>query len=269
MQCPEVSKFVYVYLDGEFEPRERAEFEQHVSRCPECGEMLRFERSFHQLVRERIERPEAPEGLRDRVLAALDEEDAADSGLWARVSALSPAWKWAPVAAAAALIAVLAVPGLVRTPDTNEAAPAVASAPLESLVEETVAVHEEALPTEVSGDEESVGRFVAGRVSFRATPPFQESETTRLIGARLTRVGSRPAVLYTYEHEGKRVSVVQYAEPSKSEAKTPFRRAFYTGRAKGHNVAFFRDRDRGVANSVVGDVDEGSLVRLIPASYKR
>jgi len=285
MKCAEVSKFVYVYLDGEFEPRELAEFEQHVRGCPGCRDLLHFERSFHALLRSRIERPTAPAHLRARIVAALDAEVARDS-LGARLLRLPLPVKLVPAVAAAALAALVLWPageltvsgGVVPAALTAGAAlvapPAMAAASsdrrLDDLMSQTVAVHENSQPPEVEGDRSQIEAFAAAQAPFRARPPFRDSPGLRLVGARQARYDGQPAVLYTYQYHGKRVSVLQFAEAATSGSEGPrFRRAVFTDRRGPYNLVLLRDREDGLTNSLVSDVDERDLLELIPASYQR
>lgn len=277
MRCSEVSKFVYVYLDGEFEPRECAEFEQHVQSCGVCRDRVEFERTFHALLRERLARPTAPAALRGRILAEIDRTE--PSGALGRVLPFPLAVKLLPALAAAAVAAVVLWPSTPddaargRLPSGADEAGVLAAAtatlddPMEGIVAETVKTHEAALPTEVYGDRAAIGRFLTERVAFKAAPPFEDSRDMRLVGARLAQVRNAPAVLYIYDHKGKRLSVLQFNDEPRP--RTAFRNAYYTGRLDGYNVALFRDQVHGLTTSVAGEVPEHELLTLIPATYQR
>jgi anti-sigma factor (TIGR02949 family) len=284
MKCAEVSKFIYVYLDGEFEPRELAEFEEHVRGCPECRDLLAFERAFHALLRSRIERPTAPAHLRARIVAALDAELARDS-VGARLMRLPLPLKAAPALAAAAVAALLLWPtsdlgvrgGVVPAAFTAGGATGLTlGAPtalggdrqLDDLMSQTVAVHENPLPAEVEGDRTRIEAFAAAQAPFSAPPPFRDAPGLRLVGARQARYDGQPAVLYTYQYNGKRVSVLQFADGPGADGPR-FRRAVFTDRRGPYNLVLLRDRERGVTSSLVSDADERDLLELIPASYQR
>lgn len=288
MKCAEVTKFVYVYLDGEFEPRECAEFEEHVRGCAPCREVVAFEQSFHGLLRSRIERPTAPAHLRERVLAALDREEAENGSIGAWFTRLPLRAKALPALAAAALAVVLlwprAQPGTaaiggeptdiaaagILTRSSHTALPGAARADDESeigdLMTQAVAVHEVALPSEVEGDTGQIERFAASHAPFGARPPFVDRPGLHLVGARQTQLSGQPAVLYTYQYKGKRLTVAQFAD---DETGSRFRRAMFTDRRGPYNIVLLRDRERGVTHSVVGDVDENDLLQLVPASFQR
>ena len=260
MRCSELEKFVYVYLDGEFEPRECAEFEEHLRSCDACREMLSFERSFHDILRKRLDRQAAPAALRSRILADVRKEARQEGGVLARVARLPLVVKAAPALAAAAAALVIFWPAAPSGQGAAEDDSAVAN-----IVAETVANHEAALPSEVWGDRERIDSFLSRSATW-ADPPFRDTDSTRLVGARLARIKRRPAVLYHYEHKGKRLSVLQFADAR--HERSPFQRAYFTGRRDGYNVALFQDETRGVTNSLASDLDEKDLVGLIPANYR-
>ncbi len=292
MNCSEITRFIYVYFDGEFDPRECAEFEQHLADCESCRAMIPFEQSFHALLKSRLEHHEAPPRLRDGIIKALDREDETSAHRMLRLLPLTGSPRWGPLTrrrahgllllpglAAAVLLTVILWPGAAPheqpTPALaetgQEAPPPVVSQgvrdPLEELLASAIEAHEFGAPVQLLGDQEAVQQFVRTQAALGAAPPFPVNETTRLIGARLTQVGNRPAVLYTYEHNGRRVSALQLPEES-PQRRSPLNRAYYTGRTRGYNVAVFRDHERGLSHSIVGDLDEQDLLHLIrPASY--
>lgn len=72
--CREAAKRVYEYLDGELAEAEEEEVRCHVEQCERCYPMYDWERMFLDALRERGDRPEASEALRERVTRLLDGE---------------------------------------------------------------------------------------------------------------------------------------------------------------------------------------------------
>ncbi len=74
MNCPKL-QFVEEYLRGETPPRERAEFEGHLSVCPRCQQALAREKRFDEML---CRQPlwAAPDGLRERVMTRLEPQRA-------------------------------------------------------------------------------------------------------------------------------------------------------------------------------------------------
>ena len=62
MNCQEIQKFSFTYLDGEFASHERGEFEEHLRRCTDCRQMVDREAMMREVVARHL-RP-APCGLR-------------------------------------------------------------------------------------------------------------------------------------------------------------------------------------------------------------
>jgi mycothiol system anti-sigma-R factor len=71
MNCEEVQKFVYIYLDGEMEDAERREMMAHISACAACTRAIETERAVLKTVRARVENEKVPEWFRGRVESAL------------------------------------------------------------------------------------------------------------------------------------------------------------------------------------------------------
>lgn len=79
ISCQEAAQYVYRYLDGELEPRTRAEFLHHLEACRRCVGVVEFERRMLDFIRVRaaVERP--PVGLQDRVRRIFETGDGGSS----------------------------------------------------------------------------------------------------------------------------------------------------------------------------------------------
>ena len=89
MNCNDVKKFAYSYLDGEFDSRDRGEFEAHVAQCRPCHQAVGCDAAYRSVVREKLQRGMATAdadgqwmgsgaartGLDSRVRACLDRAD--------------------------------------------------------------------------------------------------------------------------------------------------------------------------------------------------
>ncbi len=79
MNCRELSEFIHDYLAGALPEGERATFERHLERCPDCVRYLDSYRTTIELARgayagEVIAPCQVPEGLIQAVLAAKRRE---------------------------------------------------------------------------------------------------------------------------------------------------------------------------------------------------
>lgn len=79
VDCVEVVKEIYTFLDGELTEARRTRIEFHLRGCSPCLEAFDFEAELRQLISKRC-RDEVPETLRLRVLAALEQEAFGPSG---------------------------------------------------------------------------------------------------------------------------------------------------------------------------------------------
>ncbi|MGM0574254.1 MAG: zf-HC2 domain-containing protein [Myxococcota bacterium] len=259
MNCDDVRNGIYVFLDGEFAAPEEGAFQRHVDGCPGCRDLVRREATFLSHVKESLETPRMPDSVRAHVEAALADapahydaggEGASDSGGFA------PWWSrpWlmaTPAALAVSVLVFWAWPG-------DEAA-----AGDSGVLRQVVAVHTHELPMEVRGSEEQVRAFLQENVPFAVTIPFEDVETMKLVGARLTRVGEQPAVLFRYAMAGRPLTVLQASDAAlRAAAAEHAPRVEHVG---GYGVVSYGAR--GVRNTVVGNVPEHDLLRLVPASY--
>jgi mycothiol system anti-sigma-R factor len=65
--CRETVEQLYQYLDRELTPEEAREVQAHLSRCPSCYELERFESGVIKLVRRDCGSEKAPRRLRERL----------------------------------------------------------------------------------------------------------------------------------------------------------------------------------------------------------
>src|SRR5271170_7253459 len=78
MQCAE-SLRVQAYFDNELDALSAAEIERHSAHCAECRTLLQDLQKVRGAMRKDLAYRQAPPELRDRVMLALDEEEAASS----------------------------------------------------------------------------------------------------------------------------------------------------------------------------------------------
>ena len=73
MNCQDVQKFAYTYLDAEFDGRERGEFETHLRMCLPCRETVERDALFRDMVRSKLGAVDASCGdLKLRLQTRLD-----------------------------------------------------------------------------------------------------------------------------------------------------------------------------------------------------
>jgi anti-sigma factor RsiW len=261
--CAEVERLAAPYLDGEFDEGERAAVEAHLAACEPCRSRVAGARSLRSALRARLRAAAAPgtpagtapESLRLRIAEALDREDAA------RAPARRPVPWWrrvvtpVPVAALAACVAgVLVVLAGHRSADP--------------LVEEAVRKHARDLPLELNAASlgpEAIPSLLASRLEFNARPPDFEASGLRLVGARLAHLRDWPAAYVRYETPRGQVGLFIVDDPGRrlGDAEDAQVRVI---NAHGYNVAVWRRN--AIVYSVVSDLDEADLVRLVEAARR-
>ena len=245
MNCDDVAHAIYVYLDDEFAIEDKHEFEEHLHNCPRCRRAAEGERLFLKDLRQRLDAPPAPSALRENVVKQL-----AAMGPIERPVEKSDSRVWQAVLAAALVLTAVV---LVLT-NSERTGPV-------SVKHEALAAHQNALPLEIKGSEEAVRRFAQDNVRFAVELPLASSPKLRLIGARLGQIGGQSAVLFLYDYDGRRVSVLQTSAPRRNGIERP-----EFGHHEGYNMVTYRRR--GVTNSIVGAVPDQELPRLLPAAFR-
>lgn len=102
MNCQDVQKFAYTYLDAEFDGRERGEFETHLRMCPPCHAAVERDAVFRDLVRQNLAVATTCPTLKTRLQARMDCEQrrrsttavAVPIALVASMGAVVILWQW-------------------------------------------------------------------------------------------------------------------------------------------------------------------------------
>lgn len=71
MNCSDIQKFAFTYLDCEFDARERGEFETHLRMCQPCRAAVERDDLFRNMVRNHLATPAADPACRARVRDAM------------------------------------------------------------------------------------------------------------------------------------------------------------------------------------------------------
>ena len=255
MDCRELERSLDPYLDGELEARELVEVDSHLAGCAPCRDLLEARSRARALVRARLreamgpggEAGRAPEALRTRIAEALARERRAP---WRR--ALSPVPLAALAACAAGALVVLA-----------------SHSGSDPLVEEAVRKHARDLPLELSADSvaaDAIPAMLAAKLDFYPRPPRFQAPGLSLVGARLSSISDRPAAYMRYRTPHVRMGLFIIDDPGGRVGEAG--RAVKVGPAtvrmmnsRGYNVAVWRQRE--IVYSLVADLDEGDLVRLV------
>jgi anti-sigma factor RsiW len=261
MECAELERSVEAYLDGEFDAREQAEAETHLSTCERCRKLTEAAAALRTALRARLREamgPGAPAGhapaaLRARVSAALARER---RPLWRRV--LSPVPLATAAACAAGVLVVLAT-----------------HAGSDGLVVEAVKKHHRGLPLEVttaSVGPEAIPGWFAGKLDFKPTPPRFQETGARVVGARLSHLREYPAAYIRYELPRGQAGLFIVDDPERRFEATGREvrvgpRTLRVMNSRGYNVAVWRQDE--IVYSLVSDLGEDDLFELVRSAQQR
>ncbi|MFW5876656.1 MAG: anti-sigma factor family protein [Myxococcota bacterium] len=272
MTCRLVRRHIGVMVDGELDPATQVEFERHVGACVGCRERLEFEQEMRACVREALGGGlKAPEGLRDRVQAALDEADRQATEpephrgrvLW--LGPMKARHAMPVVAAAAAMLLLFAGPLALGADDGSSGQQAAMGG--SPLLDDVVRLHSNALPADVPGERpREVARYFDNKVEFPVRTANFGRGDVRLTGARLTNVRDRRAAALYYQMRDRRVTLVVFEPRTQPLAAPGVLRSRLRGRdlryqqVRGHVVPV--REHRGLTYAMTGDLPRKQLLRL-------
>ena len=123
MRCDRIETLLDAFIDGETSAEETAALEAHLDQCPACSRELESRRELRRLFSGRPP-VRAPEGLQDRIVAAVAEGEGGDRTERRAGSAGSRRWRrarWPLALAAAAALAFAVVSPFLRQPEDGDA----------------------------------------------------------------------------------------------------------------------------------------------------
>jgi anti-sigma factor RsiW len=256
LPCETVRRLAPAYVDGELVGDERAAFEAHVASCEPCRRMQRDDEALVGAVREAWPVTAAPDALRSRVHALIEEAAAP----WRR-------GQWRLAAAAGLVMAVAGGYALGRRTATPaapvSAAPRSAPADLAAVAADTHLRYVRGqLPLEVgSAAPEEVSRWFAGRVPFNLTLPDYpvgpgERKFYRLEGGRLISFAGDYAAYVAYRMEDRPISLIvtsaALARPEGGQTVSFRSLVFHQQAVRGLEVVTWSDK--GLTYALASDV---------------
>lgn len=257
IDCHEFRKFVDPYLDGEFDARERRDFDAHVAHCADCRRWFEQHRDIQAAVRDTLERPAVlPGAVRARVRAriAVEEAHATRGRSWFKLALP------VPVVAAVASVFIFVGGSGFATP----------------VVEEAVAQHRDDVPLEVPSPEaDEIDRWFEGKLTFNVQAPRFRDDRAMLLGGRLSRVrgldgqAPRRAAYLIYGVGAHKMSVLVF-----DDQNLPVDKIGDQHRIKGHTVSVTDRGDyrvavyrhRGINYAVTSDLPSAQMLQLIGTS---
>lgn len=273
VDCSDFQKFMDPYLDGEYDLKERRDFDMHLAACVQCRGLYETQRALRQGIKlaMRRESPPMPGGCRAALRARLQIE--ATQGKRSPKRAHTGAQdvpkrrrrRLALTLPVPIIFAAVLVFSFVGT--TGFASP---------IVEDAISQHLEALPVEVpSPDCGEVDRWFQGKLSYSVETPRFTDNRTILLGGRLSNVRRgktlRPAAQLVYGVGARRVTllVLEAQDELPGEAQQRHVKGhvvkIYEERDKDLRVAHFRNHGRSYV--VTSDLPSEQLVAWVGSAF--
>ncbi len=73
VHCEEVVRLLWQYMDRELDAAAARKLQQHLRECRDCGPRHEFETRLRAIIQEKCAGRRAPESLRRRIMAILQE----------------------------------------------------------------------------------------------------------------------------------------------------------------------------------------------------
>jgi anti-sigma factor (TIGR02949 family) len=253
MDCTEARQLRHHFLDGEFEPVEAPDVEEHLASCTACRAVYDSEHALSTAIRTHALRFTAPPELRARIGNSLAQAGA-PRGLFSDLRLLAVGWNPVAIAASVALamIASIAATGwYVRAPDADAIVQQVVASHIRSLISDRLADVE-------SSDRDTVKPWFNGRVE--ATPPVVDlaAEGFSLVGGRLDYVERQPVATVVYRRQAHIINVFVWPKGTEAAGLETFSKS-------GYNVIHAVDGDKNywAVCDLNADVLRGFVLRLV------
>jgi anti-sigma factor (TIGR02949 family) len=253
MKCSEADAILYAFVDGELSGSDRTAYEAHLVSCDACARATRLQSRFKAALRGHLPRPEVPEGLRQRLHAALEAEPT-----------VRRQWPWQafPRVFTLAIAASAAVVLLVASPRRNPSSP---------VLEQALSTFHHDLPLDVLSQScAAVTDWFRGKLDFTMPPPAG-ADRASCQGGRLVNVRDRFGAYVVYQvPAGHRLGLMVFSADD-DLAFGPHRRSLggrdvYVGSSRGVSTAAYHGPD-GLTYVFTADLDEDALAHWVETVY--
>lgn len=261
MDCALSQSHVGAYVDGELSPSLTSQFEAHVAACSVCRAQVELAQRLKCTLRAHAEGVGVPPALRANVHAALRGEARKGRGL-----------QWQQTGVHAASLAAVAAAVFLMTSHPQSVLDAQEAGIALPVFGDIVERHRDRAPTEIEAREpEQVARWAGDNLGLRIRTVAFVGPQVRLVGARLSHVGSRRAAKLYYRVGDQRLTAVVF------EATPELRRGLQQApsvqrqRMGDHEVVYYSvqgytvpivEHD-GLMYGFTGDLDRQKLLQLV------
>jgi anti-sigma factor RsiW len=274
--CRTIRRWLESYLDGELDPSQIFEVEQHALGCDTCRERVALNRSIRMGVRHLATENRPGAGFRGRVMASMAAERQKGTRPFLP-AAVAPTRGGLFLAAAAGVAAVFAIQDhdfgvreIAGRDRTDSRQVASASVGLDTMLDQFVDWHARPLPPEITNAADLPGfePYVGVPVRAPALSPFG----ARLLGGRILPVKDErvTAMLQYTMAGGRRISIYVYdphriqTSASRLHARVIGTEPIYVGRVRGWSIA--AAEQRGVGYAVASDLNDEESAELVLAA---
>jgi anti-sigma factor RsiW len=201
MSCDRTPTTLHGYFDNELDALGAAEFERHLTECPECSAALEGLKTFRLAINRAQLRHKAPAQLGRRVLA--DTHSSTPTSTIRRTAAAPSRWKWLTVAAALIFFA-FAGWRMASIRDVGDSQKVLAAEAVDAHLRSLQPGH---LSDVISTDQHTVKPWFDGKLDF--APPVRNfaEQGFPLEGGRLDVVHGRTVAALVYGRHKHLVSV--------------------------------------------------------------
>jgi anti-sigma factor (TIGR02949 family) len=249
MNCEEVGRWIGPLLDGELDARNTVDVQAHLAGCPACERRYEAQAALSSSLRRLDLAYAAPESLRRRIAAALDEPAGTPRNASAN-SAKRPSRgpsRWLMLAGWPVAVAASALAASVLLQQRSLESDAIVAAHVRSLLVDH-------LSDVVSTDHHTVKPWFAGRIDFSPPVPDLASRGFELVGGRLDYVQHQPVAAVIYRKHGHIINVLA-GLPGRGLDKLP-----QADRVRGYSLRSWRQA--GLDLVAISDIDPLELANL-------
>ena len=204
MDCNRVMQLISAYADGELDPRERAQAEEHLRTCPKCSTALENISVLKSAMGHASLQHRTPMALHDKILQLVD--DAASEPVSETTRECRQIWRWGLIGAAIAALLLIGI-GLsvfLMTPSQQK-----------RLATEAVWNHKRSLLADHlvdirSSDPKKVLAWLDAKLEFEPWVPEDPPSGYLLVGARVDILDGRDVAALVYRNNDQLINIFEW-----------------------------------------------------------
>ena len=202
--CQHIKKLLYPYLDGELDPGQNIDVEEHILSCQKCSDLFSQERRFLSILKTGCFKEEAPHSLKAKVNRLLEKEQGKKQRSFFPVFRNNP-FRFAFAASLAGLLVMLFTGLLFDGGSEVMAMPPFVRASVENHLQYVKGK----FPLEIkSNDPKIVFAWFKEKMNFMPDLPIINDERVTLLGGRITNFQGDPMALVSYRIDNSPVTML-------------------------------------------------------------